>query len=339
MGFTSWVFLMVGIGVGLITRPQLSRLLERPQSGQPEQVEIHRSDVEASRPDVVIHQAVQEALLAYYLSAEMSQFRAGFLARTSHELRSPLSSIISLHQLILTDLCEDHDEERDCINQAYGATQKLLALLDSLILVSKTEYGSAQQSLQSVQLATVLDEAYALTNLLAKNRNLRLSVDAVDPEIWVQADPRRLQQVLVMLIDMPIMLMEEGTIHVSIHPQPDKQQVEIWIDDYRPSSAWREPLDFMNASPPPERLMHQILQGIRNQTPLPLSPSRFQPGSPRLPVSVGMALMMCQILLDRMNGRLELLETPSANSAQTSNLESAGRSRLACYLPMDMDIS
>ncbi len=52
------------------------------------------------------------------MAAQMGQYKAGFLARTFHELGSPLTSLISLYQLILSDLCDSPAEERDCIAQA-----------------------------------------------------------------------------------------------------------------------------------------------------------------------------------------------------------------------------
>ena len=41
--------------------------------------------------------------LADLMTAQISQLKSGFLAKTAHELRSPLSSLRGLHQLILGD--------------------------------------------------------------------------------------------------------------------------------------------------------------------------------------------------------------------------------------------
>jgi hypothetical protein len=331
MGFTTWVFLVVGIGLGFVTRPQFDRFLLRSRSSQ-----VHSAELDRTEPVAMpaLNQDTQDALAAYYVAIEMNQFRTGFLARTAHELRSPLSSIISLHQLILSDLCEDHEEERECIAQAYDATQKMLALLDSLIMVSKTEYSSSHLQLQPIQLASVLDEVHSLTHLLAQNRNLRLTIDPVADDLYVLSDPRRLQQVLVILCDIPIMLMEDGAIHVSVHLKPH-QQVEIWIDDHRPAAAWQEPLDLMKTTLSSDHLMHQLLKDIRNHAALSRPDLRHQGGSPRSPVSVGMALMMCQLLLRAMRGELEVLDTPSYDGmAQTASLNPSGRSRIACLLPL-----
>jgi hypothetical protein len=131
------------------------------------------------------------------------------------------------------------------------------------------------------------------------------------------------------------MLMEDGAIHVSIHPKPEQRQVEIWIVDHRPATAWQEPLDLMKTSLSPDHLMHQLLKDIRNHEMLSLPSAHHQGGSPRSPVSVGMALMMCQLLLRVMNSELEVLDTPSYDDTDpAANLNPSGRSRIACSLPM-----
>ncbi|GBF84663.1 histidine kinase dimerization/phospho-acceptor domain-containing protein [Aphanothece sacrum] len=65
-----------------------------------------------------LKQELEQTKLAYQMAVQLSQFKSGFLAKTSHELRSPLSTLMGLHQLILSDLCENHEEEREFIEQA-----------------------------------------------------------------------------------------------------------------------------------------------------------------------------------------------------------------------------
>jgi signal transduction histidine kinase len=49
---------------------------------------------------------LQQTRLAYHMAVAINHLKSSFLARVAHELRSPLSSMISLHQIILADLCE-----------------------------------------------------------------------------------------------------------------------------------------------------------------------------------------------------------------------------------------
>ena len=132
MNLSNWLYLGIGIVIGLCF---YKLLLESCESSPISTLNAlqHR--------ETQLLQELQQTQLAYYKAQEMSQFKAGFLTRISHELRSPLSSIMGLHQLILADLCENPEEEREFIGQAHEKSFKLLKLLDEILNISKIESG------------------------------------------------------------------------------------------------------------------------------------------------------------------------------------------------------
>ncbi|MGL5880139.1 MAG: sensor histidine kinase, partial [Xenococcaceae cyanobacterium] len=89
-----------------------------------------------------LKEELKQTQLAYQMAIQWSQFKAGFLARISHELRSPLSSLIGLHQLILSDLCESPEEQREFLSQAHQSALKLMRLIDEVVDIAKTSYGA-----------------------------------------------------------------------------------------------------------------------------------------------------------------------------------------------------
>ncbi|MCU0552489.1 MAG: HAMP domain-containing histidine kinase [Leptolyngbya sp. Prado105] len=214
--------------------------------------------------------------LAYRSTLELAQFKAGFLARTSHELRSPLSGLIGSQQLVLGDLCDSPEEEREFIQQANESALKLVKLLDEVINVSKAEYGTGQLKLQSVSVSDVFDNVFSLTHLLAENRNLRFQFVRPEPDLNVFVDRKTLEQVLVSLISSAIATMQEGTLKLSA--RADSELVVIELEDERPIEIWREAIDLLNTAPPKD-----------------LEPPSF-----------GFSLLMNQTLIELMNGRLEL---------------------------------
>jgi signal transduction histidine kinase len=242
------------------------------------------SEIQALRAEL------QRTQLAYQMAIERAQFQAGFLARTSHELRSPINSVISLHQLILADLADSPEEERDFIRQSAGAAEKMLGVLDQLISVSKTAHGTEQMALQPLSLQEVLAEVKSLTHLQAQNRNLRLEMTMPDPEVYVLADPKWLQQVLLSLVDTPISLMREGTIRVTTGVAG--AQIYVEVEDERSAEFWREPLD----------LLQVLKTGNAGEMTLP---------------SPGLSLLMNQTLMELMGGRLEVMAVPLAESETT----------------------
>ena len=130
MNFSNWLYLGIGIGIGLCF---YKLLLESRESSSFSTLNT------SQHRETELLQELQQTQLAYHKAQEMGQFKAGFLARISHELRSPLGSIIGLHQLILADLCENPEEEREFISQAHEKSLKLLKLIDEILNISKIE--------------------------------------------------------------------------------------------------------------------------------------------------------------------------------------------------------
>lgn len=243
---------------------------------------------------------------AYHLAAEMSAFKAGFLARISHELRSPLNSLIGLHQLIISDLCESPEEEREFIEQAHASALKLVGLIDEVLNVSRTEYGTNRLDIQPLQLSEVLSQVYDLTHLQAANRNHRLTIEMPAPEIFVLADPRWLRQVLLNLVDTPLKYIEPINVKVSVHLDPVLEYVNIWIEDERPLEALTEPIDLLKTI-------------SEDKEPLPINGD--------FTLSSGLSLMMSQTILELMNGHLEVIGVPSVE-------ENSKFTKIQCSIPL-----
>lgn len=185
--------------------------------------------------------------MAYYRALEVASFRGGFLMRTAHELRSPLNQIISLQQMILEGLCDDIEEERQFVADAYAASLKLLEYLDLMIRVSKIEMGRLEPQLQPVSLSETFTHVQELTEVQVADRNLRLTVSLPDPDITVQADPAWLRNGLITLIEMAIEGGDRGTLHLSTAPAAADNTVAIGLADDRPTPPWQEPVEL----PPP----------------------------------------------------------------------------------------
>jgi K+-sensing histidine kinase KdpD len=241
-----------------------------------------------------LKEELKQAQLAYKMAAQMSQFKAGFLARTSHELRSPLSSMIGLHQLILSDLCESPEEQKEFITQAYQSALKLMKLIDEIVAVSKTEYGSDRLNLESLQLSEIFTEIDRLTHLQAANRNLELKIIPPEPAVYVFADRSRLIQLIFNLIDSGIALMTTGTIKLAT-TQVTSEKIIIEIDIECPIALWqeRETVD-PNFDSNDLTEIRQYIQEIS--------------------LSANMKLLLSQTLLETMGGSIELLDFSDQNN-------------------------
>jgi signal transduction histidine kinase len=281
MNFINWLYLGTGIGLGigfckLFLRS--SKSTPTPSANAPQQAETQ------------LLQQVKQSQLAYEMAREMSQFQAGFLARTSHELRSPLNGLIGLHQLILNDLCENPAEEREFVGQAYERSLKLLKMMDEILSVARTEHGTNKLDIQPIQLTQVFQEVHQLTHMLAANRNYPLTVTLPEPEIYVLADMRWLRQILLNLVETTISQMEEGSICLSTHILPTNNCIHICLDIPSHAVSSSEPIDLIESKESLEKENTNL--------------------------SSEMKLLLNQKLLEVMEGKLEIVPSPITNEVK-----------------------
>ena len=153
---------------------------------------------------------------AYEAAIDLAQFKSSFLARTAHELRSPMNALISSLQLISADLCDSPEEEREYVEIAQESALKFIGLLDEVIKVSKLQTGTLEIRSTDVDLSMMVQEVYFMCRMQAETRNLKLIIPALEDEILVQADEAYLRQALVILIDRAVSLLDGGTLELRL---------------------------------------------------------------------------------------------------------------------------
>lgn len=308
-------------GRGLAVERATEERLVETRLSEIEQSKTKQSEIEQSEIKQQYKAQLQQLQLAACMAQEMAQFKAGFLARTSHELRSPINSVISLHQLILSDLCENPEEEREFVAQASTAAQKMLALLDQLIKVSKATYGTEELRIQPISIEDTLMEVQQFVILQAKNRNIRLEMEYPEPDFEVYADRNWIRQVILSLIDMPLAQMQEGIVTVKTQTNVSQKEAYIYIEDERPAEFWSDAVDLITSLKANENPF--ISDGKLNREAIDARMEEIN----ALP-SPSLTLLINQTLLAMMQGRLELLAFPS-------NSESDFRmTQIRCTLPL-----
>lgn len=212
----------------------------------------------------------------------LSQFKGAFLGRIAHELRSPMSRLMSLLQLVLNDLSESPEEEREFIGEAYQSALHFMALLDEVITVSKLDSGKEFLKQEFINLNSLLEDVEHHLILIARNYNLKLTVCQPDPEIIITTDPKRLKQVLLYLIDACIEQLEDGEVIVNVNYTNNFLKVICQLSGT--VKTWGESVDTLEISP--------SITSVSD-----------------IHWSQGMKLLLCQHLLAVMRGKL-IVELP-----------------------------
>lgn len=124
--------------------------------------------------------------------------RKEFLSNVSHELRTPLSSI----KLMLETVIESPDDEAADIflPQVLAQVDRLASLVGQLLEQARAESGQMKLNLRDIELEAVAAPILATFEPQASNKGVHLELRAIRP-VRVEADPDRLAQVFVNLID------------------------------------------------------------------------------------------------------------------------------------------
>jgi K+-sensing histidine kinase KdpD len=195
---------------------------------------VNMDDIDALKREL------QQTRLAYQMAVAINHLKSSFLGRVAHELRSPLSSMISLHQMILADLCESPAEEREFIAQGQLAGRKLMAMLDEMINLSKLESGTIPLEREIFSLTKLWEDWASLTYLQAANRNIQLKFSPLTDDIAIIADYQCLSSALVLLVDAAIANPGSGSICISVSAL-DEKKVTISLEFTGEMALWPMP--------------------------------------------------------------------------------------------------
>jgi signal transduction histidine kinase len=155
--------------------------------------------------DTTERKRIQLALVAAKAEAESAnRAKSDFLLSMSHELRSPLSTMLGFAQLIEAGSPPPTAAQQNSVEQILSAGWYLLGLINEILDLTSIESGKTVLSSQSMPLQGVLDDCQAMIEPLAQGAGVRLVFQATGERCFVQADFTRTKQVLINLLSNAI---------------------------------------------------------------------------------------------------------------------------------------
>ncbi|MGB4073565.1 ATP-binding protein [Pseudomonas sp.] len=203
------------------------KVLERDEQGRALQVA-------GTHVDITRLKQVQEDLRRASLDAQAaSQAKSRFLSSMSHELRTPLNAIYGFGQLIELEAQDKPDakQEADYAREIVNASRHLTSLVDDILDLSSIESRRQQLNLQAVEVGALLHGCAELVQPEVQQRQLQLQVLAgADAGLYVQADMRRVRQVMLNLLSNAIKYNSpQGLIRMGYEVRSNC--VRLWVED------------------------------------------------------------------------------------------------------------
>lgn len=161
----------------------------------------------------------RELILARDKAEEASRMKDIFIAKTSHDLRSPLNGVIGFTQILMAD---EKNAERLRMHQAVlHSSEMLLQLINDLLDFSKMSAGTLRIEIQPFSPRELTDTVVGGCRALASTRGLDLSATVTDrvPPLVV-SDRLRIGQILINLLSNAIKFTDRGSVALTVDLLP-----------------------------------------------------------------------------------------------------------------------
>ncbi len=153
---------------------------------------------------------------------EADRLKSAFLATMSHELRTPLNSIIGFTGIILQGLAGPlNEEQHKQMSMVQTSARHLLTLINDVLDISKIEAGQLALSITSFELKPSIEKMVKLISPMAEKKGLELKLDISDDVQTVTTDQRRLEQVILNLLNNAVKFTEKGGVSISCRTRDD----------------------------------------------------------------------------------------------------------------------
>jgi PAS domain S-box-containing protein len=157
--------------------------------------------------------------------------KSDFLSGMSHELRSPLNSILGFAQLLEAGAPSPTPRQQRSIDMISRGGWYLLTLINEILDLALIESGKLALSLEPLSLAQVLVDCQDMVAQQAEVKGIKVNFPSFTSPFLVIADPIRLKQVIVNLLSNAIKYNRaNGTVDVMVSTGP-KKMLRISVQD------------------------------------------------------------------------------------------------------------
>nr|WP_273162993.1 sensor histidine kinase [Bacteroides fluxus] len=210
--------------------------------------------------------------------AEKAELKESFLANMSHEIRTPLNAIVGFSTILASDEELLADERREFIQTINQNNELLLKLINDILDLSRLESGQMSFIIEKCRVKELIEGIYLTQQMLIPSQlEFRKEAKAGIP-LEVDVDKNRLVQVVTNFVGNACKFTKEGSITIGYDYHPETEEAAIYVEDTG-----------VGIDPAEQKIIFSRFY----------KHNEFAKGS-------GLGLSICQSIVERLNGRIEL---------------------------------
>ena len=229
---------------------------------------------------------------------EVERLKSEFIMAASHELRNPLTGLAMSIDLLSERTAETLEpRDQELLQAAHEEMQRLKALVEDLLDLSKIEAGRIEMEFESVAPELLFERAAAVFESQLKERSVRLEAAALQELPDVRADPNKITWVLTNLISNSLRYVPEGG-HIRVSGKQVGRHVHLSVRDDGPGI----PLEYQS------KIFQKFVQVEGRET-----------------AGTGLGLAICKEIVRAHGGTIWVESTPGQGSSFTFTLPVVGQ--------------
>lgn len=157
------------------------------------------------------------------------RLKSELITNVSHDLRTPLTSLIGYIQLAVNDNISSEDKDK-YIKISLEKSKKLKSLIDDLFEYSKLESGGIKLEKARVNIVEIIEQSIGELSIQAKERDIKFNKNFKDSKLELTADPNKIARVFENIIENAIKYSVKGS-NVNINLKKINESVIISFEN------------------------------------------------------------------------------------------------------------
>jgi len=235
--------------------------------------ELKKKSIELTRATELLQEANEQL-------TKMDTLKDEFLYTVTHELRTPITSIRALSEIIFDNPEMEEEQRQHYIESVVRETERLSHLITQVLNLERYESGRHKLYYAAVDMQELVSDVLEALDPLAKEKGVTVKFQQPDSMFVIQCDKDMIKQVLYNLVANALKFVPDEGGEIDLKLRMDYEELQVWVAD--------------NGKGIPAELHELIFDKFfqaRNQTL-------------QKPVGSGLGLAICQKIIGLHNGRI-----------------------------------